>query len=170
MSTHRIHLDTIFENQLVGNSMSTTATYDGKNLTINWKKESQSFLAKQGSKALVSCNGGFPKVVIMTPPGNPIAKAAWERGFYANKRYPTLVDLQNAADKLTRYSVPHGYDVSNYWYFKSDAGNCAFVFKLGMDGQVGTPWGWWASPEVKESEVREYLKVVFKDDVPYIQG
>jgi hypothetical protein len=154
MSAHTITLDHPFADQRVGNSMSTNATFNGQQLTVAWKGQKQSFPAKFGSRVMIACGGGFPDVKVMTPPTNLVTRAAWENGFYAKKRFATLDKLRAAAEKVTYYSAPHGYDLDGVKIYVSSSCNCAIAYKAAMEGQVGTPWGWWANEQATADEIR----------------
>ena len=156
MATHKIELSAPFADQRVGNSMATQASFDGQALTVNWKGQARSFPAKPGNRALIACNGDMPEVIIMVPPADPVSRAAWERSFYARKRFPTLAALEAAAGKLERYSVPHGCYIEAARIYRS--ANYAVVYRAVMDGQRGTPWGWYASPEATPDELAELIE------------
>ena len=156
MATHKIELSAPFADQRVGNSMATTASFDGQTLTVNWKGQAKSFPAKLSDRALVACNGEMPEVIVMVPPADPVARAAWSRSFYAKKRFPTLAALEAAATKLKRYSVPHGCNIEAARIYCS--ANCVIVYRAAMDGQRGVPWGWYAGPAATPEELAKLIE------------
>jgi hypothetical protein len=151
MATHKIVLSVPFADQRVGNSMSTRTSFDGQTLTVSWKGQTKSFPAKTGDRVLVTCNGDMPQVTIMQQPTDPVARVAWERSFYAKKRFPTREALEAAAHKLEMYSPPHGCNVSAAKFYRAE--NCVIVYRAVAGGQIGVPWGWWAGPEATPAEL-----------------
>lgn len=59
MALHKLFLESNVENERVGNSMSTTYTFDGNSLVIYWRdQEVYKRPAKLGDAYAVGCNGG----------------------------------------------------------------------------------------------------------------
>jgi hypothetical protein len=156
MATHKIVLEVPFADQRVGNSISTRTSFDGQTLTVSWKGQAKSFPAKPGDRALIACNGEMPEVIVMQPPADPVARAAWNRSFYAKKRFGSLAALEAAAAKLERYSAPHGCNVSAAKFYRS--ANCVIVYRAVAGGQIGVPWGWYAGPEATPEEMTELIE------------
>ena len=157
MATHRLSLREPVQNRQVGNSMNTRYSFDGKTLTVEWKGQRRVFAASEGSAVMLKCQGGFPEVIVMIPPSDPLARVAWEHRFYGKKRFKTLADLEATAKKVTFYSAPHGCDLAGVKIFTSPSGNCAVAYRAAMNGWVGTPWGWWANESATPEELKTLI-------------
>ena len=154
MASHRILLSEPFTGRRIG--MGTTADFDGREIRVKWGWWTQVYPAKIGDYVLISCQGRIPSVVAMTPPADPVARAAWKRGFYAKKRHATAETLREAASKLERYSAPHGCSIGAARIYETQ--NCVIVYRAAMDGQIGVPWGWYAGPEATPEELAELIE------------
>lgn len=155
MATHRLtHCPG--ESGDVGNSMSTSFRCEHERLIISWRDREKSFPAKEGEEFLISCEGGFPKVVRMMPPSDPVARVGWEYRFYKGKRYKSRETLKENAKKHTRFDRPRGYEVPAVVVFESE--NCAVAYMAAMEGQRGVPWGWYASSEATPLELETLIR------------
>jgi hypothetical protein len=172
MASHRLVLGDPFPAGKVGNSVSTTASWDGQTLTVSWKDRWEKRVpARRGDRVAIEPGGllygggeyGPPvdpvRVTIQTPPRDPVARVAWERRFYAAKRRPSLEQLRRDAAAEERYDRPRGYLVPAATVYVSEAGHCAVAYRDAMDGQVGTPWGWWADAAATPEEMAGLLGV-----------
>lgn len=140
----------------VGNSMSTTFICEKGRFVVTWKHITRSFSGNEGDVFLVSCNGEFPKVVKMREPNDPVAKAAWRKGFYASKRYRGLEELRQAAREVTAWDQGRGQYLPSVTVYESE--HCAIAYRSAMEWQVGVPWGWYASPEATPEEMEALVK------------
>lgn len=163
MSTHIIKLtEKEIIDQRAGNSMSTTISWipkEGK-ATVYWKNFHEVLQCVVGDHILISCNGGFPTVKKMTSPKEEVAKIAWNYLFFKKKRYPNLSDLIQAAETQTYYSHLRASYMPSVKIYKKD--NCAVAYKRAMEGQVGTPWGWWASSNCTPVELENLIHLALK--------
>ena len=144
--------ETPFAPHLVG--MSTRVGWDGQSLTVSWKRgESRQFPAKAGNRVMIQTGLGFPRVTLMTPPRDPVARVAWEKRLFASKRRSSLEQLRADARKETFYSRPHGYDLPACRVYVSPTGHCAVAYRAALEGQIGVPWGWWADAQATPDDL-----------------
>ena len=159
MSTHFIDLVSPVRGKKVG--MSTSYKFDGNYFSVEWKGKAKSLPAKAGDRIMVSCSGRFPKVVVMVPPKDPVARVAWQYYFFGGKRVSTLEELEKAIEQA---NYPAGWELSGPNREKrvgmalSTEGNCAFAYRSAMDGWCRVPWAWWAGESATPEEVQSLLK------------
>jgi len=147
----------------VGNSMSTTFSCENGRLTVQWKNVSRSFKAKEGEAFLIKCYGSFPEVVPLIPPRDPIAKVAWESGFYRSKRYDTIEALQSMASEKSAWSQGRGmYLPSAKMYYGE---KCAVCYNAVMEWQRGVPIGWWADKDCSAEDLESLIAEALDDCV-----
>lgn len=160
MATHKITLTTPQEGwQQVGNSMSTVYRWDGETATLNWKdgREMRRLPAKAGDRVMVVTDVRTPEgyatieAWVMKPPADPVARAAWERGFYRGKRFATLQDLERVAWQEQRTDRARGCTVPACRVYQTE--NAAFAYRAAMGGWFGVPFGWWAGEAATADEV-----------------
>lgn len=146
----------VLEPKRVGNSMSTCYTFQDGILSCFWKERLVNQVpAKIGDE--VRCPAGGP-IQVMKPPGNPVARAAWERGFFKGKRLSSLKELIDEVKRCTRYSLPHGYYIPAATLYVSPEGNCAVSYKAAMGGWVGNPYLWWANESCTGKEIATLIE------------
>lgn len=149
MATHRLFLDsTPAGDENIGNSMSTSYSWlpEVRKLWVTWKNESKQFDVPTGIEFVsVRCDGGFPRVTMMTPPTDPVAYVAWRHKFYKGKRVNDRKIINTAAEEAKR--------VNGFAWIVEGEG---FLFFWGprMAGQVGTPALWWADDTANPDKIR----------------
>lgn len=162
MAKHILEITKTFENEQVGNSMSTKASFDGENLTIFWKGKSKSFPAKKGDRFQINCNGDFPRVVKMKPPSDPVARVFWEYDFFKGMRKSSLEEIEEAKKNMTLYSAGHGTWIERHITFTTESGNAVAVYRGVLDGQRYTPAAWFANEKATVAEVKQLFESIFK--------
>lgn len=157
MATHKVKFITGNSGK-VGNSISTTYECRSGEFILSWKGKKRVLPAKVGDTFLIACFGGFPHVTRMKSPSHPVARVAWEKGFYSSKKYGTLTELYEAASKETAWSQGRGMNLPSVKIWRSE--HCAFAYKAVAEWQRSVPFGWWeqgASEEEVESLLKEAL-------------
>lgn len=158
MATHTIRLSSEFTFTQVGNSMSTRASFDGKVLTVEWKGQTQGYPATMGDRVQIRCDGGFPGVLVMRPPSNSVALAAWERRFFSKQRVLDAVALKKAAiDAESPVSV-----------YLAKNGRCGVSYRSVMGGQRGVPFRWFASQDAEPEDVETLIDVALGDSAMHL--
>lgn len=95
MAKQKITLDEIVvENKRVGNSMSTSYTFNGKELIVKWKGNKQIIPAKSGQSFIIDCNGGIPNIYKFQYPKNPWKLVSMMYGYiYMENRFSDKSEL-----------------------------------------------------------------------------
>ena len=150
MASHRVFLGKVKFRGRVGNSKSTFHTWIPENseYTIFWKDESKKFTTfSNGDVINIRCDGKFPSVTKMIVPIEQVARIAWEKGFYAKNRFPSL-------EQMVKMIPDSGTTTSKYttYYCKS----CGVTYR-----DSTKPWGWWASEKCSSQEFEGLLRFVF---------
>ena len=162
MATHKITYSDGVSGS-VGNSMSTKYSCEKGVLRITWKGATRSFKAKDGDAFLVKCYGAFPEVVKLTAPSNPVARVAWERGFFKGKRHDTLESLDKFAAMHTAWSQGRGmYLPSAKVYYGA---HCAVAYNAVQEWQRGVPIGWWADRDCSAEDLESLIAEALDDCV-----
>lgn len=162
MSTHYLVLAEPFHGAKIGNSAK--ASWDGNRLlVIHWKGLARGFDVRHGDRVQVRCNGEFPEVMVMKPPSDPVARVAWEHGFFKSKRYDSLDELQEKAKGVKWYHRMLGYSVPCVHVYLSAKGNCALAYKASGDKDSEIPWGWWAGHRATIREMKRLFEEIAKE-------
>lgn len=81
MAKHKITLEEMVSQERIGNSMSTSYSFNGSELTIHWERENKTIPAKVGESYIVDCGGGMPNVYKFQYPKNPFKLFRMEFGW-----------------------------------------------------------------------------------------
>jgi len=161
MATHKVILtEKTILREGVGNSMATFYGWypERRLLVVEWRGEYNCFREfVPGDAVQFLCGGYFPEVRKMIPPSNPVARVAWERRFFKGKRRNSLAQLKEEATGEKFYDHGRGYYAPAVNIYEAPDGSCAVAYKAAMEGQVGVPWGWWASPKCQPEVFRELV-------------
>lgn len=157
---HTVNLKDEFTEEQLGNSMSTRHEFLNGKYKVFWKRGNPAtFQAKAGDRFLVITGDGFPKIIKMQPPSDPLRAMLWKYNFFRGdqKRLPSKEEFKKyikSSIDYKRYSRGHGCDILDYILLETD--NIAVAFRPGLEGNVYTPGNWWADfRRVTPSEIEE---------------
>lgn len=118
MAKHRIYLTENFEKTHLGNSKSTSYSFDGQTLRISW--DFGKFIeikAKVGDAFIVNCNGSLPTITKLKVPQRKVDKIAWILGFPKELRTYSYEDYKELIKKNNKLNDWDGY---NYWEVQNE--------------------------------------------------
>lgn len=112
------------------------------------------FYIRSGIKeVLVRCVNADTEVIQLRPPRDPVARVAWDYGFYGKKRAPTVVEA--------RASVPEAAKLGDAEPVIADGNGFVFVFAARVKHrQMLIPFRWAATREAGLAEMNARLRDV----------
>lgn len=124
MAQHKIYLSDVVEKTKLGNSMSTSYSYDGETLTIYWNRGKKvERPAELGDAFIVTCNGKLPKLQRLRSPFQKVDKIAWILGFSRDTRTYSYEDYKQLLIENERRNKGTGYrdwEVQSEFYAYAD--------------------------------------------------
>lgn len=159
MYLHKIMLSAPFAQKRLGNSLTWSAAYDGKVLTIS-HRSGRTYYEKIVSPAFigVDISGGKPRVFPIKKPRDPRRALLWDYDFRKcseRKKAPTYEEFEERYCFLPRKDYRDTLYYAKHFVYRSKTLFLGIVPEAVM--YQGFHRAWWMSPDCTEKEVRKAL-------------
>jgi len=113
-----------------------------------------------GDKVKLDANGGYPKLVKMIPPKDPVLRALWELGCFKGRFIESTAEFFKLCYTQKQMDAARGFYRSSVIIFTTERQNLYIAFQLGPSWWRGPVYKWtYKNPPTKE-EAEEIVNFV----------